>query len=77
MLQKHFEDSKLYLVHYMSKKTSAVERKYTSYELEALVVVAAVRKFHVLLGKAFKIITDCAALQQTMRKKEFTSRVAK
>lgn len=41
------------------------------YELEALAVVEVLKKFRVyLVGKAFKIITDCAAFQQIMRKKD-------
>lgn len=61
----------------MSKKTSDVERKYSSYELEALAVVEALKKFRVsLLGKTFKIVTDSAAFQQTMQKKDLMPRIA-
>ena len=49
----------------MSKKTKKEERNYTSYELEALAIVEALRKLRVyLLGIQFKIITDCAAFQR-------------
>ena len=49
----------------MSKKTKKEERNYMSYELEALAIVEALRKFRVyLLGIQFKIITDCAAFQR-------------
>lgn len=51
LLQKHPEDSKLHPVYYMSKKMSDVEKKYSSYELEALAVVAALRKFRVYWAK--------------------------
>jgi len=58
------ENNKLYPVYYMNKKTSDAERKYTNYELEALAVVEALKKFRVyLLGRKFKIITDCAVFQ--------------
>jgi len=50
----------------------------SSHELEAKAVVEALKKFRVyLLGKTFKIFTDCAAFQQTMRKKDLTTRIAR
>jgi len=62
----------------MSRKTSDAERKYSSYELEALAVIEALKKFRVyLLGKTFKIVTDCAAFQQTIRKKDLMPRIAR
>ncbi|GFT90541.1 transposon Ty3-I Gag-Pol polyprotein [Trichonephila clavipes] len=55
----------------MSKKTSDHERKYTSFELEVLAVVEALKKFRIyVLGTSFKIITDCDALVKTLSKKE-------
>lgn len=66
LLHKLLEDGKLHSVYFMSKKTSEAEKKYSSYELEALTVVEALNRFRIyLLGKTFKIITDCAAFQQT------------
>ncbi|GBM81746.1 Retrovirus-related Pol polyprotein from transposon 17.6 [Araneus ventricosus] len=54
------EDGKLRPVQYMSKKTTPAEEKYSSYELEVLAVVNALRKFRTyLMGNHFKIITDC------------------
>lgn len=47
----------------MSKKTTDAERKYSSYELETLAVIEALKKFRVYLGKTFKIVIDCSALQ--------------
>jgi len=62
----------------MSKKTTEAERKYSSYELEALTVVEALKKFRIyLLGKTFKIVTDCYAFQQTMHKQDLTPRIAR
>ncbi|GFV19707.1 hypothetical protein TNCV_479331 [Trichonephila clavipes] len=53
------------------KKTSDHERKYTSFELEVLAVVEALKKFHIyVLGTSFKIITDCDALVKTLSKKK-------
>ncbi|GFV79865.1 hypothetical protein TNCV_1726901 [Trichonephila clavipes] len=55
----------------MSKKTSDHERKYTSFELEVLAVVEALKKFCIyVLGTSFKIITDCDALVKTLSKKK-------
>ncbi|GFW67427.1 transposon Ty3-I Gag-Pol polyprotein [Trichonephila clavipes] len=62
----------------MSKKTSDHERKYTSFELEVLAVVEALKKFRIyVLGTLFKIITDCDALVKTLSKKELNSRIAR
>jgi len=78
LLQRSPEDDKLHPVYFMSKKTTDAEKKYSSYELEAKTVVEALKKFRVyLLGKTFKIFTDCAAFQQTMRKKDLITRIAR
>lgn len=78
LMQKSDEDGLLHPVHYMSRKTSEAERKFSSYELEVLAIVEALRKFRVyLLGSKFKIVTDCAAFTQTMRKKELSTRIAR
>ncbi|GFW19143.1 transposon Ty3-I Gag-Pol polyprotein [Trichonephila clavipes] len=62
----------------MSKNTSDHERKYTSFELEVLAVVEALKKFRIyVLGTSFKIITDCDALVKTLSKKELNPRVAR
>ncbi|UYV74576.1 hypothetical protein LAZ67_12000184 [Cordylochernes scorpioides] len=70
---------KMHPVHYMSKKTNeAQQQKYSSYELEVLAVVKAVKKFRVyLLGIKFKILTDCSAFTMTLKKKDLTTRVAR
>lgn len=65
-------------IHYMSRKTSPQEEKYSSYELEVLAIVAALKKFrHYLVGTKFKIFTDCQAFQRTMTKKELPPRIAR
>lgn len=65
-LQKLPEDGKMHLVHYMSKRMTPAEAKYSSYDLEVLAVVVALKKFRVyLLGIHFEIITDCSAFYQT------------
>ncbi|GFW76207.1 transposon Ty3-I Gag-Pol polyprotein [Trichonephila clavipes] len=62
----------------MSKKTSDTERKCTSFELEVLAVVEALKKIRIyVLGTPFKIITDCNALVKTLSKKELNPRIAR
>lgn len=78
LLQKDPNDQLLHPVYYMSKKTTDAEKKYTSYELEALAVVEGVKKFRrYLLGIPFKIVTDCLAFEMTLKKKDLTTRVAR
>ncbi|GBN37420.1 Transposon Tf2-8 polyprotein [Araneus ventricosus] len=78
VLLQEAEDGKLHPVQYMSKKTTPAEEKYSSYELEVLAVVNALRKFCTyLMGNHFKIITDCSAFQRTMDKKDLVTRIAR
>ncbi|GFX92386.1 transposon Tf2-9 polyprotein [Trichonephila clavipes] len=78
ILLQEAEDGKLHPVQYMSQKTTPAEEKYSSYELEVLAVVNALKKFRTyLLGNHFKIITDCSAFQKTMDKKDLVTRVAR
>lgn len=71
LLQRDFDDGKMHPVQYLSIKTSEMEQKYDSYELEVLAVVKAIKKFRVyLLGNPFKIYTDCKAFEATMKKKD-------
>lgn len=78
LLQRSDDDGKLHPIYYMSRKTTPAEEKYSSYELEVLAIIAAVKKFRIyLLGNNFRIITDCAAFQKTMDKKDLTTRVAR
>ncbi|GBL78064.1 Retrovirus-related Pol polyprotein from transposon 297 [Araneus ventricosus] len=70
LMQKSPDDKNFHPTYYMSKKTTAAEKKYSSYELEALAVIEAVKKFRVyLLGIPFKIVTDCSALEKLCKKK--------
>lgn len=78
LLQRCDNDGQLHPIHYMSRKTTETEKKYTSYELEVLAIVESVKKFRVyLLGNKFKIVTDCQAFTKTMDKKDLTTRVAR
>lgn len=76
LLQRSPMDDQLHPVQYMSRKSLPVERNYKSYELEVLAVIEALEKFRIyLLGLKFKIVTDCAAFTQTMRKKEVSPKI--
>ncbi|GFX93071.1 transposon Tf2-9 polyprotein [Trichonephila clavipes] len=78
LLQKSIHDNQFHPVFYMAKKTSDHERKYTSFELEVLAVVEALKKFRIyVLGTSFKIITDCDALVKTLSKKELNPSIAR
>lgn len=77
LMQKDTEDNSWHPIHYASWKTIGAEERYTSYELEVLAIIKALRKFRVyLLGIPFRIITDCKAFVQTMSKKDACLRVA-
>ncbi|GFU07266.1 transposon Tf2-6 polyprotein [Trichonephila clavipes] len=78
LLQNSIHDNQFHPVFYMSKKTSDHERKYTSFELEVLAVVEALKKFRIyVLRTSFKVITDCDALVKTLSKKELNPRIAR
>ncbi|GFU29237.1 hypothetical protein TNCV_4467891 [Trichonephila clavipes] len=67
LFQRYRDDNSLHPIYYMSGKTSETERNYTSYELEVLAIIDALKKFKVyILGMPFKIITDCNAFTKTM-----------
>lgn len=71
LMQKAIEDEKFHPVYYMRCKTKSEKRNYSSYELEVLVIVRALEKFRTyLLGIEFTIVTDCAAFEKTMQKKD-------
>lgn len=78
ILFQESDDGQLHPVYYMSKKTNPAEEKYSSYELEVLAVVEALKKLRVYLaGNKFKIVTDCSAFQKTMDKKDIITRIAR
>lgn len=63
---------------YYSRQTSPEEKNFHSYELETLAVICSLRKFRVyLLGKEFKIVTDCSALRSTFSKRDLIPRIAR
>jgi len=53
-------------------KTTPAESRYSSYELEVLAIIKALKKFHVyLLGIACTIVTDCHVFTFIMSKRTF------
>lgn len=78
LLQRNSDDQLLHPVYFASGKTTPAEEKYTSYELEVLAIVRALKRFRVyLLGIEFKIVTDCRAFTLTMAKRDLCVRVAR
>lgn len=76
--QENYETKHLHPVYYFSRKTTDQQKKWTSYQLEAYAIIETVKKFRVYLsGTNFKIITDCAAFKQTLRKKDVSPKVAR
>lgn len=65
-------------VYFYSRQTSDDEKKFHSFELELLAIVAGLQKFrHYLLGTNFKIITDCNAVRHALGKKEIVPRISR
>lgn len=65
-------------VAFYSRQTTPEEKNFHSYELETLAVVCSLKKFRVyLMGKEFKIVTDCSALRSTFQKRDLIPRIAR
>jgi len=65
-------------VAYASHQTTTEEMRYHSAELETLAVVWSLQKFcNYLIGKKFKIVTDCSAVKWTFSKKNIIPRIAR
>lgn len=79
ILMQRGDDNAFHPVYYYSSKTTEAEKKYTSYELEVLAIVKALKRFRVYLItlKEFTIVTDCQAFEATMSKKDLCVRVAR
>jgi len=78
ILLQRKDDKKFHPIFYYSKRTSEVESKYHSFELETLAIIYALKRFRVYLqGRKFKIVTDCNSLTMTLNKKEMNPRIAR
>lgn len=71
-------DNNLHPVFYFSRHCSPAEAKYASHELEVLAIVESLERFRVyLLGKKFRVVTDCAAVATTKTTKPLVPRIAR
>ncbi|CAK9834248.1 Transposon Tf2-9 polyprotein [Anthophora retusa] len=71
-------DLKFHPVFYFSKRTTEVESRYHSFELEVLAIIYALRRFRIYLqGIKFKILMDCNSLRMTLNKREINPRIAR
>lgn len=76
LLQRREEG--MVVIAYFSKQTTVDQRFYHSYELETMAVVLTLRHFRVyLLGREFKVLTDCNALRTTFSKRDLLPRIAR
>lgn len=72
------ESGTLKPVFYYSRHCNNDETKYHSYELEVLAIVESLERFKVyLIGKFFRIVTDCSAVATTRLSKPLLPRVAR
>lgn len=70
------KDNLPYVIEYFSRRTTEVESRYHSYELETMAVVRAVEHFrHYLYGRHFTVFTDCNSLKASKSKVDLTPRV--
>lgn len=63
---------------FFSQSTNKAEANYHSFELEMLVIVRAIERFHIYLyGLDFTVITDCNSLVHAVNKANLNPRVAR
>lgn len=63
---------------YYSRHNNDAERNYHSYELEVLAIVESLERFKpYLLGKHFRVVTDCAAVATTKMSTPLLPRIAR
>lgn len=77
LLQKQ-NDNTWRPISFWSQRTTPAESRYHSFELECLAAVYALKKFHIyLVGRKFKIITDCDSFRLTLSKKDVNPRISR
>lgn len=77
LLQRE-NDNSLHPVAYYSRKTTDVERKFHSYELESLAVVESLDRFRpYILGKFLIVVTDCGSLKTASTKRDIIPRIGR
>lgn len=72
----HIVDKKPRVVAYFSKKATAAQSKYHSYEQETLAVLESIKHFHTYLQYcSFTVVTDCKSLKASYLKQDLNTRV--
>ena len=78
ILMQKDEKGKMHPIFYYSKRSTEQEAKYHSFELETMAIIYALRRFRIyLLGRKFKVITDCNALKLTLNKQIVNPRISR
>lgn len=78
LLQKQDDDGLFHPIMYFSKRATAAESKYHSFELETIALIYSLNRFRVYLhGLKFTIVTDCNALKQTLAKQELNAKISR
>lgn len=78
ILMQKSDDNKWHPVSYFSKRTTAAESRYHSFELGTLAIIYALKRIHSYIsGMPFTIITDCNVLSMTLAKKNIYARIAR
>ena len=74
--QKSITDNKFQPVYYFIKKTTYTQRRFSSYKLEVIGVIEALKIFCIyVFGIAFKIVIDFKAFKMTMEKKDLCPKI--
>jgi len=78
VLMQNQDDGKIHPVSYYSGKTSEVESRYHSFELETFTVIYATRRFIVYLEhRPLEIVNDCNSLVQMLNRKSISQKIAR
>ena len=78
VLAQRGSDKQFHPIFFFSRRTTEVESRYHSFELEMLAIIYALRRFKVYLsGIKFKIVTDCNALTLAIKKKDISPRISR
>jgi len=78
ILLQRDEQALMHPVVYASRQTTAEEARYHSTELKTLAAVWSFQKFRTyLIGRKFKVVTDCVAVRWTFSKKNIVPGIAR
>ncbi|XP_065358763.1 uncharacterized protein LOC135952674 [Calliphora vicina] len=65
-------------VFYYSRHCTPTESSYHSYELEMLAIIESLERFRIyVLGKPFRLVTDCSAIAKARSNKEMIPKIAR